>query len=79
MLGEERSKNLVLCGSFIKLVIPSFRFSFLPTMYQVFILRNVWKQLVECLVVLHETLKKKKKRERQSKNNQDDMQLLTNV
>lgn len=29
-------------------------------MYQVFMFRNVWKQLVERLVVLHETLKKMK-------------------
>lgn len=79
MLGEESSKNLVLCGSFIKLVILSFRFFFLPTMYQVFILRNVWKQLVECLVVLHETLKKKKKKRETKQKNQDNMQLLTNV
>lgn len=32
----------------------------LPTMYQVFTLRNVCEQLVECLIVLYETLKVRK-------------------
>lgn len=27
-----------------------------PTVYQVFTVGNVWEQLVECFVVLHETL-----------------------
>lgn len=30
------------------------------TVYQVFILGNVWEQLVECLVVLYETLQREK-------------------
>lgn len=51
---------LVSCGSFVHLFIHSFIPFCSPTMYQVFTLRNVWKQLVECLVVLHETLKERR-------------------
>lgn len=45
-------------------------------MYQVFVLRNVWKQLVECLVVLYETLQKK---EKETKPKSGPIQLLTDL
>lgn len=57
---ERRGAQTLLdsCDPFIEsFVIVRFR---LPTMYQVFTFRNVWKQLVECFVVLHETLQERR-------------------
>lgn len=54
--GENIFFEVSYNGFIVKATDALFHFHLL-TMYQVFTLGNVWKQLVECLVVLYETLK----------------------